>query len=268
MEHGLTWLSFLPGYQNIEAYLQQHYHGVLGGTVVVQHVFAGFLSALIVLFVAFKVRRDVLKAGDAGIVPEAGISIRNIIEVVAEGLQSQMRQVIGEGSERYFPVVATLGLYIFISNALGLIPGFSPPTDNWNTTFACGIFVFLYYNWHGLRANGLSYLAHMANPVGEPWGWFIAPLMLPIELVGHLARPFSLGVRLATNMVGDHAVLTAFLGLVPILVPLPFLALGLIVCVVQTFVFVLLTMIYISMSVAHAHGDEHHGHEASASAHA
>ena len=110
---------------------------------------------------------------------------------------------------------------IFFSNLLGLIPGFAPPTDNWNTTFACSIFVFLYYNWHGVRAHGIGHLTHIANPVGTWWGWFLSPLMFPIELVSHIARPMSLGIRLSANMVGDHAVVAAFLGLVPILVPLP-----------------------------------------------
>ena len=106
--------------------------------------------------------------------------------------------------------------------------------------------------------HGMGHIAHMANPAGEWWGWFLAPLMFPIELVSHCARPFSLGVRLAANMVGDHAVLFAFLGLVPIIVPLPFLGLGLMVCMIQTLVFILLSMIYIGMAVEDTHGDEHH----------
>ena len=110
--------------------------------------------------------------------------------------------------------------------------------------------------------NGWDHLIHLANPTGESWGWFLAPLMLPIELVSHIARPFSLGVRLATNMIGDHAVLVAFLGLMPVLVPMPFLALGLLVSMIQTFVFVLLTMIYIALSVEEAHHDDEHHHAA------
>jgi F-type H+-transporting ATPase subunit a len=171
-----------------------------------------------------------------------------------------MRQIIGDEARRYLPVIGTLALFIFFSNVLGLIPGFIPPTDNWNTTFACSLFVFLYYNFHGLRAAGLAHIAHMANPMGAWWGWFLSPLMFPIEIVSHIARPFSLGVRLATNMIGDHAVLAAFVGLMPVLLPIPFLALGLLVCTVQTVVFVLLSTIYISLAVNLAHGDDH-GHD-------
>ena len=258
MEHGVTWLSFLPGYQQFQNYLAHSHTALLGSAVVVQHVYAAVVVLAIIVLLAWRARVELDRAPDGGIVPDAEVSIRNFLEVIFEVLYGQMQQIIGPQSQRYFPVIGALGLFIFVSNVLGLIPGFVPPTDNWNTTFACGLFVFLYYNFHGLRAHGLGHIGHMANPTGAWWGWFLAPLMFPIELVSHCARPFSLGVRLAANMVGDHAVLLAFLSLMPILVPLPFLALGLIVSLVQAFVFVLLSMIYIALAV----GDEHeHGNE-------
>lgn len=268
MEHGVSWFSFMPGYQQIEAYLRSvQQHGVLGQALVIQHVLAALLVSVIVMALALTARRSLRNAPDGGLVPDDNVSVRNFLEVILEAIYGQMQQIIGKGAERYFPVIATLALFIFFSNLLGLIPGFLPPTDNWNTTFACSIFVFLYYQYHGLRVNGLAHIAHMANPTGEWWGWFLAPLMFPIELVSHLARPLSLGIRLATNMVGDHAVLSAFLGLVPVLVPLPFLALGLIVCVVQTLVFVLLSIIYIALSVEEAHHDEAHAGQSDDHAH-
>jgi len=267
MDHGVTWLSFLPGFHQIEAYLQQSGIGLISGRpVVFQHVAAALVVALILLLVGGRARSQLDAAANGGVVPEPGISIRNIVEMLLESVYSQMKTIIGPEASRYFPVIATLALYIFVCNVMGLIPGFLPPTDNWNTTFSCAVFVFIYYNYHGLRVNGIHHIAHMANPVGETWGWFLAPLMFPIEIVSHLARPFSLGVRLATNMIGDHAVLGAFLGLVPVLVPIPFLALGLLVCCVQTLVFVLLSIIYIALAVEEAHHDDHH-HEA-AGAHA
>jgi F-type H+-transporting ATPase subunit a len=263
MGHGTTWLSFLPGYQALEALLQSHYRGLLGNPPVLQHVLAALLVSCIMFLLAFIVRRDLKQAGENAVVPAPTTSVRNIIEVVLEALYAQSRQIIGKDCARYFPVLGTFTLFIFVSNCLGLIPGFTPPTDNWNTTFACGIFVFIYYNYHGVRAHGLGHLAHMANPVGTWWGWFLAPLMFPIELVSHCARPFSLGVRLAANMVGDHAVLVGFLSLVPVLVPLPFMVLGLMVSVVQTLVFVLLSMIYIGMATA----SDDHGHAATDASH-
>lgn len=262
MEHGVTWLNFLPGYAQIQAYLGQH-HGVLFGShVVFQHVAAALVVAIIVTVLSLKASADLKRAGSGAIVPSPEVNVRNVLEVIFEALFGQMQTIIGKDAKRYFPVVATLAMFIFFSNILGLVPGMASPTDNWNTTFACGIFVFLYFNFHGMRVNGMAHIAHMANPTGLWWGWFLSPLLFPIELVSNIARPFSLGVRLAANMVGDHAVLLAFLGLVPILIPLPFMALGLMVCVVQTLVFVLLTTIYIGLSVQEAHhGDEEHGHD-------
>ena len=217
------------------------------------------LVMIVIFFLSMRARAQLNASQDGGIVPDAEISVRNIFELVLESLYNQMKTIIGDDAARYFPVIGTLALYIFFCNVLGLIPGFLPPTDNWNTTFSCAIFVFVYYNYHGLRVNGFNHIVHLANPIGETWGWLLAPLMFPIEVISHLARPFSLGVRLATNMVGDHAVLAAFLGLVPVLLPIPFLALGLLVCTIQTFVFVLLSIIYIALAVEEAHhGDEHH----------
>jgi F-type H+-transporting ATPase subunit a len=259
MEHGVSWLSFLPGFHELEKSLRHiQAHGLLGQPVVLQHVVAALLVFGLIMMVAAKARMELNSAKDGGLVPERRVSVRNFIEVVLEALYGQMKQILGDDAKRYFPVIASLAFFIFFSNMLGLIPGFLPPTDNWNTTFACSIFVFLYYNYHGIRQNGLGHFAHMANPTGQWWGWFMMPLMLPIEIVSHFARPFSLGVRLSANMIGDHAVLAAFLGLVPFIVPIPFLALGFFVCVIQTFVFVLLSTIYIALSVADSHGDEHH----------
>lgn len=272
MGHGITWFSFLPFYDEVEHWFQsQTEHGLLFGSAVhAQHFFAGVLTTLIILLVAIRARRQLARSADP-IIPEANVSLRNFFEVVLELLYRQSKQIIGKDARRYFPVIGTLAIFIFFSNILGLVPGFSPPTDNWNTTFACAFFVFVYYNFQGIRVQGIGkHLAHMANPAGTSWGWFLAPLMFPLELVSHVARPFSLTVRLAANMTGDHAVLFAFLGLVPVLVPLPFLTLGLLVCIIQTLVFVLLTMIYIGLATAdaHGHGDEHaHGHAEAAHAH-
>ncbi len=267
MEHGVSWFSFLPGFRQLEAYFAHTHTGALGGTPMLQHVAAALLVALVVLIMSSRVRADLDQAPDGGLIPDANLTIRNVFEVIFEALYGQMKSIIGPECKTYFPVIGTLTLFILFSNLLGMIPGFTPPTDNWNTTFACSIIVFLYYNFHGLRAQGWGHIAHMANPAGTPSGWFLAPLMFPIELVSHFARPLSLGVRLATNMVADHAVLGTFLGLLPILIPLPFMLLGLMVCVIQTVVFVLLTMVYIGMSVqdSHVDHDEHnHSHTASA----
>ncbi|MEO0814032.1 MAG: F0F1 ATP synthase subunit A [Myxococcota bacterium] len=262
MEHGVSWFSFLPGYAQLQTYFMEHHHGQLfNEVVVVQHVLAAALVMIIVLALSMMARSDIKSAKDGGVIPDGKFSIRNAFEVIFEALYNQMQTIIGgKETRRYFPLVATLALFIFFCNAIGLIPGFSAPTDNWNTTFACSILVMLYYNFHGFRVNGFAYVQHMANPVGEWWGWLLSPLFIVLEgLQFFVVRPFSLAVRLAANMTGDHAVLIAFLGLVPILVPLPFMFLGLFVSFVQTLVFVLLTIVYISLSVEEHHHDEHHG---------
>lgn len=257
MDHHTTWITLFPGYAALnDAVVRLQAHGLLGNPVVIQHVLAALLTCAIVLLVAWRTRSALQQAGMNAVVPGPEISVRNLVETTAEALLGQMHQIIGHDAQRYFPVLFSLTLFIFFSNILGLVPGFTPPTDNWNTTFACGLFMFAYSNYHGLRTQGIHHIAHMANPTGQWWGWFLAPLMFPIELVSNVARPFSLGVRLAANMVGDHAVLLGFLSLVPILIPLPFMALGLIVSLVQTLVFLLLSMIYIGLATAGGHHDE------------
>jgi F-type H+-transporting ATPase subunit a len=146
--------------------------------------------------------------------------------------------------------------FVFINNVIGLLPGFLPPTDNFNTTLALGVFVFLYYNYQGIRAQGIvGHIKHFMGPV-----WYLAILIFPIELISHTVRPLSLGLRLKGNMEGDHLVLSIFSGLVPYIVPIPFYVIGLFVCFMQAFVFTLLTMVYISLATAHHDHDEAHAH--------
>jgi len=130
---------------------------------------------------------------------------------------------------------------------LGLIPGFLPPTDNINTNLAIALTVFVYYHIMGIKAHGVkNYLKHFMGPI-----LWLGPLMIVIELIGHCVRPISLSLRLFGNITGDHLVLGIFSGLVPILVPVVFMALGLFVSFIQAFVFSLLSMIYINLATAH-----------------
>lgn len=185
---------------------------------------------------------------EEALIPKKGISIRSIFELVVESLTSLVESVMGPHNERMVPIVGSLFIYILLNNLLGLFPGFSPATDNLNTTLSCGILVFVLYNVEGLRAHGLPYLKHFLGPV-----WWLAWLMLPIELISHLVRPMSLGLRLFGNMTGDHTVLSIFLNLTPWGVPMVFYLLGMFVCFVQAFVFSLLSMVYISLATAHDH---------------
>jgi len=149
-------------------------------------------------------------------------------------------------AQRYLSLIGTLAFFIFFSNVLGLIPGFAPPTATLKTNLAIAGFVFVMTHVLGVREHGIKYFKHFLGPV-----LWLSPLMLAIELISHIARPVSLSLRLMGNILADHKVVFSFFTLVPILVPVPFLLLGVLVCVIQTLVFVILTMVYISMAVAH-----------------
>lgn len=256
--HLATWFSYLPGYQDLAVFLGAPHRMLIGaaGPMIAQHIYGAVLVIAFLSLGALRSRRTFAQ----GPVPSRRFGMSSIFEAVMGVAAGLCKDVIG-GKEwqRYFPLIASLGLFILFCNLIGLVPGFSPPTDNLDTTVVCAIIVFLYYNFHGLRVNGIHHITHMANPVGEPWGWFLSPLLFPIELVGHLARPLSLALRLRGNMVGDHAVLVIFATILPFILPMPFLLLGTLVCFIQAFVFCVLSCVYISLATAHDdHGDEAH----------
>ncbi len=193
---------------------------------------------------------------------------QHLVEIALEALQGLMQGVIGKNSQRYLPLIGTLGIYILIGNILGLIPGFLSPTSNLNVTASCAIPVFIYYNYVGIRKHGLmAYLAHFAGPV-----WWLAWLLFPVEIVSHLARMFSLSMRLFGNIFAEELVISSLNQyLFPVLASIPVMFLGLFASSVQAFIFMLLTMVYISGAVEesaehkedHA-GESHAGHTPSA----
>jgi len=259
MDHHTSWLSFLPGFQSLQDYLNGNYSAwsviPAGGSITtVHHIYAALVTALILMLTSF-IARATFKDIDKAVVPPRSFGIVAAYELLAETLIGLMASIIGPSYRRYVPVIGTLGLFILVSNLMGLLPGYRPATDNFNTSFACGLIVFLYFNFHGFRVNGIGHITHLLNPLGTWWGWFLAPLLGAIELVGLFVRPVTLGVRLAANMVGDHAVLFAFAGILPLIVPLPFYVLGLLVCVIQAAVFCILASVYISL---HANEEEAH----------
>ncbi|NOZ12191.1 MAG: F0F1 ATP synthase subunit A [Acidobacteria bacterium] len=175
-------------------------------------------------------------------------------EGVLKAMDAMLLDNIGKRGRQFLPFITALGIFIFISNTIGLIPGLTPATGNLNTTAACAVAVFIYYNYHGFKEHGLGYLEQFIAPKG-PLALRIpmSILFIPIEIISHLARPFSLAIRLFVNMVGDHIVLGVFLSLVPFLIPIPLLGLGLFVCFIQTLVFVLLAIIYLAGAVEESH---------------
>lgn len=204
-------------------------------------VAAGFVT--LILFALSLVATLKLAALGSYTIPSPKVNLLNIFDIAADGLYGLTKSMLGKDAPTYFPLVGSIFLYVWFSNILGLIPGFNPPTDNINTTLAVGLFVFVYYNWVGLKTSGLAYLKHFLGPV-----WYIAPLLLPIEIISHFVRPFSLGMRLYGNMTGDHMVLAQFTELAPYVVPIIFYFLGIMVCTIQAAVFTILTLVYIMMA--------------------
>jgi len=171
--------------------------------------------------------------------------LQQVLELLIVGLRDMMHDIIGHGSERFLGMIAAFTVFIFISNIFGLFYFLQPPTSNPNTTFALSISSFLYFNYQGIRAQGvLHYLKHFAGPV-----WWLAPLMFPIEMVGNFARMLSLGMRLFGNIFGEHTATGIFMGLVPLIVPWPMMALGIFGAMLEPFVFIMLTMMYLSVAV-------------------
>ena len=207
---------------------------------------AAIISALLVLMSIVAART--VGAGETAAIPAEGISVKGIFEVIVEFIFGLTEMVIGEHGRKFVPMFASIFLFILANNLVGLIPGMMPATENLNTTLAMGVFMFFVYNIMGIKANGWGYLKHFMGPV-----IWLAPLMVVVELISHIVRPVSLGLRLANVMAGDHTVVGLFLDLFPIGLPIPFYLLGIFVCVVQAFVFTLLSMVYIAMATAHDH---------------
>ena len=179
------------------------------------------------------------------------------LELSVLAIRNMLQDIIGPHGLKYFPVVMTFATLILVSNLMGLFPLFMSPTAATSVTFALGLSSFFYYNYIGIKENGIGgHLAHLAGPI-----WWIAPLIFPIELISNLIRPFSLGIRLFGNLFADEKVLETVANLAPPftqwLLPLPLMGLSVFVAVVQTFVFILLSQLYIS-EVSHA-PHEHHG---------
>jgi F-type H+-transporting ATPase subunit a len=169
--------------------------------------------------------------------------------MIHEFVGGQADQIIGHGYERFQSFATIVFLFILTCNLIGLIPGVNSPTEYLVVTLAIAVATFVYYNFYGLKEQGLvGYMKHFAGPV-----WWLAWLLFPIEIISHLARIMSLSVRLFANMFAGGLVTLVFFSLIPVGVPVLFLALHILVSVVQAFVFMLLVLIYLSMAVAHEH---------------
>jgi F-type H+-transporting ATPase subunit a len=271
-EHG-TWFDYLNRFSWWQS-LNDKLGGALGrgwkfmvfqeSHFTLTHVLVTLLVLGFVIWGALTFRKGT-ESADSGLVPPRRMNLRNFFEVMAESVYGMVEGALGEkNGRRFFPLVGTLWFFILFGNLMALVPGFISPNDTLKTNVALALTVFVVTHVVGVKEHGLAYFKHFLGPTPA-----LAPLMLPIELVSHIARPVSLSLRLMGNMMADHKVVFSFFTLVPLLIPLPFLALGLLVCIVQAIVFCTLTMVYIGMALEHEGGDEHgHGHGHGDAAHA
>ncbi len=175
--------------------------------------------------------------------------MQNLFEIIVSGIEDFMVGITGEEGRWFFPLAATIALYIFVGNLLGLIPGFFPPTANINTPLSCALVVFVFTHFIGVKYHGIKYIKHFMGPA-----WWLAPLMLPIEIIGHLARVLSLTFRLFGNMMGHELVLMILFGLAgAFFAPLPIMGLGILVCFIQAFIFFILSVMYFAGAMEEAH---------------
>ena len=183
---------------------------------------------------------------------------QNIAEFVVEGIGNFVEETMGHHGKKYFPLIATLGIYILISNLLGLIPGLLPPTSNLNTTAGFAVIVFVATHIIGVKEHGIKYLKHFMGPLGGLpliLRILMTPLMIFVETISHLVRPVSLSLRLFGNIMGHELIVGVLLLLMPIAYPLLALstALGVLVVFIQAFIFSLLSMMYLGGALEEAH---------------
>lgn len=210
-----------------------------GSMLEIRHLFYTWLAIGILVLLGLLVRRKLR------MVPTG---TQNVMETLIGGLEDFIVGTMGEAGRRFVPLLCSIFLYLVTMNLLGLVPGCDAPTANINTTVALALFVFVYYNWIGLRSWGPKYIKHFMGPMLP-----LAPLMLPLEIVSHLARPLSLTLRLFGNIRGEELVLVIFFTMAPIFSTLPIYFLFGLAKALQAFIFFMLTMIYLKGAVEHAH---------------
>lgn len=249
-EHS-TWLSFLLGMfqKNLE-----HNAHILGRTFVGgveptwqswEPLAASLMVMILIVLVSLAVRGQVVQKDS--VLPESRLSLRTFLEVFLEYFYEMARSVMdADRAKKYFPIIGGSATFIFFSNLMAMVPGMPVPTSNLNITLGCALVVFLLFNLYGIKEQGFGYIKHLAGPV-----WYMAPLIFPIEIISVFVRPVTLAVRLMLNMAVDHLILSIFVGMVALLVPLPVMLLGVLVLMVQTLVFTLLTCIYIGLATEH-----------------
>ncbi|MGD1972188.1 MAG: F0F1 ATP synthase subunit A [Desulfobacterales bacterium] len=202
-------------------------------------IYSWFVMMLLIVFAVLATRKIEM-------IPTKG---QNFFEIVISGMEEFMVEITGEAGRSFFPLIATVFIYIATCNLLGLIPGFYPPTASINTTASCAITVVVFTHILGVKYHGVKYIKHFLGPI-----WWLIPIILPIEIIGHLARILSLSFRLFGNITGHELVLAILFMLAgAFFAPLPIMAMGIFVAFVQAFVFFLLSVMYFAGAMEEAH---------------
>jgi len=204
------------------------------------HVIYSWFAMLLLSVIAALATRKI------SLIPAKG---QNFFEMIISGMEEFMVGITGEEGRWFFPLIATVFLYVAVCNLLGLIPGFFPPTASINTTVSCAVTVVVFTHVIGVKYHGVKYIKHFLGPI-----WWLIPIVLPIEIIGHLARIMSLSFRLFGNITGHELVLAILFMLAGMfLAPLPIMAMGIFVAFVQAFVFFLLSIMYFAGAMEEAH---------------
>ena len=202
-------------------------------------IYSWFVMLLLICFAVLATKKISMIPGKA----------QNLFEVIISGMEEFMVDVTGEEGRWFFPLIATVFIYIATCNLIGLVPGFFPPTASINTTLSCALTVVIFTHYIGVKYHGAKYIKHFLGPI-----WWLIPIVLPIEVIGHLARIMSLSFRLFGNITGHELVLMILFGLAGLFfAPLPIMGMGIFVAFVQAFVFFLLSTMYFSGAMEHAH---------------
>ena len=252
---GFSWFHLIPAvdHDTLLASLGVHHH-----TAAYLH---SWLACFSVIGVALVARMGLERARSKGDLSQwfadEGLTLRTVFELLVAGMRYFMDDLLDKRDVRTFlPFIGTLFLYIFACNIMGIFPGLLPPTDYISTNAGMAVISVLVFTYVGLSRDGVGFVKHLFGPV-----WWLAPLMFVIEMLSvFLIRPYSLSLRLAGNLFGDHTVFTIMSDLVPLFVPVIFLGLACLVSTIQAFVFSLLTVIYIHLSLPHHDHDEAHAH--------
>jgi F-type H+-transporting ATPase subunit a len=221
-------------YEPFNRYIWRHAFGL----DVPDHVIMALL-VLVISCIAFPLATRRLSRDNPG-------GAQQFLEMIVVGLKDLLHDIIGHHGDQFLYIIGGFAVFIFVGNIFGIFFFLQPPTSNVNTTFALSLTAFLYYNYRGIKDQGLlHYLKHFMGPLP-----LLAPLMFPIEMIGNFARILSLSMRLFGNIFGEHTATGIFMGMLPFVLPWPMMGLGIFGAFLQTFVFIMLTMVYISGAIA------------------